>query len=169
MRVVPCASAEVDVTVEEDAVSRRRTRLKFIAVCCLPLLRCTPRMLRNHAPLVTLFLPLLVVPRVCQMERMEKTLESVQRNFSTVRTGRANPSMLDRIDVDYYGTLTPLRQMAGISAPEASLLVIQPYDPSAIPAIERAIQQSDIGLNPNNDGKLIRLVIPQLTAVSSTG
>jgi len=96
---------------------------------------------------------------------MEKTLESVQRNFSTVRTGRANPSMLDRIDVDYYGVQTPLNQMAGISAPEASLLVVQPYDPSAIPAIERAIQQSDIGLNPNNDGKLIRLVIPQLTAV----
>ena len=90
------------------------------------------------------------------MDRMEKTLESVQRNFGTVRTGRASPSMLDRIDVDYYGVATPLRTMAGISTPEASLLVIQPYDPSAIPAIERAIQQSDLGLTPSNDGKLIR-------------
>ena len=99
------------------------------------------------------------------MERMEKSLESVQRNFTTVRTGRANPSMLDRIEVDYYGAMTPLQQIAGISTPEASLLVIQPYDTSAIPAIERAIQQSDIGLTPNNDGKVIRLQIPQLTAV----
>lgn len=98
------------------------------------------------------------------MERMEKCLESVQRNFSTIRTGRANPAMLDRIEVDYYGSMTPLKQIAGVSTPEASLLVIQPYDAGAIPAIERAIQQSDIGLTPNNDGKLIRLQIPQLTA-----
>lgn len=98
------------------------------------------------------------------MERMEKSLESVQRNFATIRTGRANPAMLDRIEVDYYGSMTPLKQIAGVSTPEASLLVIQPYDASAIPAIERAIQQSDIGLTPNNDGKLIRLQIPQLTA-----
>ena len=99
------------------------------------------------------------------MERMDKSMESVQRNFSTVRTGRANAAMLDRIDVDYYGASTPLKQIAGISTPEATLLVIQPYDISAIPAIERAIQQSDIGLTPNNDGKVIRLQIPQLTAV----
>jgi ribosome recycling factor len=98
------------------------------------------------------------------MERMDKSLESVQRNFSTVRTGRANPSMLDRIEVDYYGTMTPLKQIAGVSTPESTLLVIQPYDQTAIPAIERAIQQSDIGLTPNNDGKLIRLQVPQLTA-----
>ena len=101
-----------------------------------------------------------------QMERMDKSLESVQRNFSTVRTGRANPSMLDRIEVDYYGASTPLKQIAGVSTPEATLLVIQPYDQTAIPAIERAIQHSDIGLTPNNDGKVIRLQVPQLTAVS---
>lgn len=98
------------------------------------------------------------------MERMDKSLDSVQRNFATVRTGRANPAMLDRIEVDYYGASTPLKQIAGISTPESTLLVIQPYDQTAIPAIERAIQQSDIGLTPNNDGKLIRLQIPQLTA-----
>lgn len=101
------------------------------------------------------------------MDKMDKTLDSVQASFSTVRTGRANPSMLDRIQVDYYGTLTPLKQIAGISTPEASLLVVQPYDQTAIPAIERAIQQSDLDLTPNNDGKLIRLQIPQLTAVRS--
>lgn len=98
------------------------------------------------------------------MERMDKSLDSVQRNFSTVRTGRANPSMLDRIEVDYYGAMTPLKQIATVSTPESTLLVIQPYDQTAIPAIERAIQQSDIGLTPNNDGKLIRLQVPQLTA-----
>lgn len=103
------------------------------------------------------------------MERMEKTLESVQRNFSTVRTGRANPGMLDRIEVDYYGAMTPLRQIAGVSIPDASSLAIQPYDISAIPAIERAIQQSDLGLTPNNDGKVIRLTIPQLTSVRPRG
>ena len=95
---------------------------------------------------------------------MEKSLESVQRNFATVRTGRANPSLLDRIEVDYWGTMTPLNQMSTISAPEASLLVIQPFDASSIPEIEKAIQLSDVGLTPNNDGKLIRLQIPQLTA-----
>jgi ribosome recycling factor len=99
-----------------------------------------------------------------QMEKMEKSLESVQRNFSTVRTGRANPGMLDRIVVDYYGAPTPLKQIAGISTPEATLLVISPYDISAIPAMEKAIMASDIGLTPNNDGRLIRLQIPQLTA-----
>ena len=107
--------------------------------------------------------------QLLQMDRMDKSLDSVQRNFATVRTGRANPAMLDRIDVDYYGTSTPLKQIAGVSTPEATLLVIQPYDQTAIPAIERAIQQSDIGLTPNNDGKIIRLQIPQLTAVSTSG
>ncbi|GAB4816206.1 hypothetical protein N2152v2_003252 [Parachlorella kessleri] len=98
------------------------------------------------------------------MERMDKSLESVKRSFSTVRTGRANPSMLDRVEVDYYGAPTPLRQIAGVSAPEASLLVVQPYDQSAIPAIEKAIMASDLGLTPGNDGRLIRLQIPQLTS-----
>jgi ribosome recycling factor len=98
------------------------------------------------------------------MERMEKSLDSVQRSFASVRTGRANPSMLDRVEVDYWGTMTPLKQMSTISAPESSLLVVQPYDVSSIPAIERGIQQSDVGLTPNNDGKVIRLQVPQLTA-----
>jgi ribosome recycling factor len=98
------------------------------------------------------------------MERMEKSLEAAKRSFNTVRTGRANPAMLDRIDVEYYGTPTPLKQMAGISTPDASQIVIQPYDTSAIPDIERAIQKSDLGLTPGNDGKVIRLNIPQLTA-----
>ena len=110
-----------------------------------------------------------IIQQLLQMDRMDKSLDSVQRNFATVRTGRANPAMLDRIDVDYYGTSTPLKQIAGVSTPEATLLVIQPYDQTAIPAIERAIQQSDIGLTPNNDGKIIRLQIPQLTAVSTSG
>ena len=98
------------------------------------------------------------------MDRMEKSLESVQRSFATVRTGRANPSMLDRVEVDYWGAMTPLKQMATISAPEASLLVVQPFDQTSIPAIEKAIQTSDVGLTPNNDGKLIRMQVPQLTA-----
>lgn len=94
-------------------------------------------------------------------------MESVKQSFTTVRTGRANAAMLDRVQVDYYGAMTPLKQMAGISVPESSTLVIQPYDTTSIPAIERALQQSDLGLTPNNDGKVIRLVIPQLTAVSN--
>lgn len=98
------------------------------------------------------------------MDKMEKSLESVKRSFASVRTGRANPSMLDRIEFDYYGALTPLRTVAGISTPESTLLVIQPYDISAIPAIERAIMASDLGLTPNNDGRIIRLQVPQLTA-----
>lgn len=98
------------------------------------------------------------------MEKMDKSLESVKRSFATVRTGRANPAMLDRIEFDYYGAPTPLRSVANVNTPEATLLVIQPYDNSAIPAIERAIMQSDLGLTPNNDGKVIRLQVPQLTA-----
>lgn len=99
-----------------------------------------------------------------QMEKMEKSLDSVKRNFGTVRTGRASPSMLDRIVVEYYGAPTPLQQIANVTTPEASLLVIQPYDISAIPDIERAIQGSDLDLTPNNDGKVIRLQVPPLTA-----
>lgn len=98
------------------------------------------------------------------MDRMDKCIASVKRNFSSIRTGRASPDMLDRVMVDYYGAPTPLRQLAGISVPESTLLVVQPYDKGAMQAIERAIQTSDLGLTPNNDGKVIRLNIPQLTA-----
>lgn len=97
------------------------------------------------------------------MDRMEKSLDSVKRSFASVRTGRANPAMLDRIEVDYYGTPTPLKSIAGVTVPEASMLVVQPYDTSAIQAIERAIMQSDLGITPSNDGKVVRLSIPALT------
>ena len=148
------------------------------------------------------------------MDKMDKTVESVRRNFGTVRTGRANVSMLDRIEVrllqvllllmsaggsagsgvrawvcllalpssegvadrphpapparqvDYYGAMTPLKTIAGVSTPEATMLVIQPFDISAVPAIERAIMASDLGLTPSNDGRIIRLSVPQLTSVS---
>jgi ribosome recycling factor len=87
---------------------------------------------------------------------------STNNEFGSVRTGRASPALLDRIVVDYYGAPTPLRQLATISAPEARLLTVQPYDQSSIKAIERAIMESDIGLTPNNDGRLIRLGVPEL-------
>src|ERR1700709_2413988 len=96
-------------------------------------------------------------------ERMAKSVESTRHEFGSVRTGRATPALLDRIAVDYYGTSTPLKQLATISAPEARLLTIQPYDKTSIKSIERAILESDIGLTPNNDGNLIRLGIPELT------
>ena len=96
-------------------------------------------------------------------ERMGKSLESTSHEFATVRTGRASPALLDRIAVDYYGTPTPLKQLATISAPEARLLTVQPYDKSSIKAIEKAINESDIGLNPSNDGNVVRLVVPELT------
>jgi ribosome recycling factor len=95
--------------------------------------------------------------------RMSKSVESTRHEFSSVRTGRASPALLDRIVVDYYGTATPLKQLATISAPEPRLLTVQPYDKSSIKAIERAILESDIGLTPSNDGNLIRLGIPELT------
>jgi ribosome recycling factor len=95
--------------------------------------------------------------------RMNKSVEATRHEFSTVRTGRASPSLLDRVQVDYYGATTPLRQLANISASEARLLTITPYDKSSIKAIEKAILESDVGLTPNNDGNLIRLVIPELT------
>ena len=85
---------------------------------------------------------------------MDKSVESAQHEFSTVRTGRASPSLLDRIVVDYYGAMTPLNQLATISAPEARLLTVQPYDKSSIKAIEKAINESDVGLNPSNDGNV---------------
>jgi ribosome recycling factor len=96
-------------------------------------------------------------------ERMGKSVESTQHEFSTVRTGRASPSLLDRITVDYYGAMSPLNQLATISAPEARLITVQPYDKSSIKLIEKAINESDVGLNPSNDGNLIRLLVPELT------
>jgi ribosome recycling factor len=96
-------------------------------------------------------------------ERMDKSVDAIRQEFGSVRTGRASPSLLDRISVDYYGTQTPLKQLATISAPEARLLTVQPYDKSSIKAIEKSILESDIGLTPNSDGTLIRLVIPELT------
>jgi ribosome recycling factor len=96
-------------------------------------------------------------------ERMGKSLESAQQEFSTVRTGRASPGLLDRVTVDYYGAMTPLNQLSTISAPEARLLTIQPYDKSSIKAIEKAINESDVGLTPSNDGNVVRLAIPEPT------
>jgi ribosome recycling factor len=95
--------------------------------------------------------------------RMAKAIEALQHHLATVRTGRASPSLVDRIVVEYYGSPTPLNQMANISVPESRLLVIQPYDKGVIGAIEKAIQKSDLGLNPNNDGQVIRIGIPALT------
>jgi ribosome recycling factor len=94
---------------------------------------------------------------------MDKSLESAAHEFNTVRTGRASAALLDRIQIDYYGTPTPLQQLASINVPEPRMITIQPYDPGSIKTIERAIQESDLGLTPSNDGKLIRLPIPQLT------
>jgi ribosome recycling factor len=96
-------------------------------------------------------------------DRMAKSVESIRHEFGSVRTGRASPALLDRIMVDYYGAITPLKQLATISAPEPRLLTVQPYDKSSIKAIERAIMESDVGLTPSNDGNLIRLGIPELT------
>jgi ribosome recycling factor len=96
-------------------------------------------------------------------EHMDKSVDSTRVKFQSVRTGRASPALLDRISVDYYGAITPLKQLATISAPEARMLTVQPYDKSSIKAIERAIMESDLGLTPNNDGNLVRLVLPELT------
>lgn len=96
-------------------------------------------------------------------ERMNKTLSVLEENFSEVRAGRANPAILNKVSVDYYGVPTPINQVAGISVPEARLIVIQPWDASVLKDIEKAILASDIGLNPNNDGKVIRLAFPELT------
>jgi ribosome recycling factor len=95
--------------------------------------------------------------------RMDKSVEAAQHELNTVRTGRASAALLDRVNVDYYGTATPLRQLATINVPEPRMLTVQPFDPSSIKAVERAIQESDLGLTPSNDGKIIRLPIPQLT------
>ncbi|XP_015575692.1 ribosome-recycling factor, chloroplastic [Ricinus communis] len=96
--------------------------------------------------------------------RMEKTIETVRTNFNSIRTGRANPSMLDKIEVEYYGTPVSLKSIAQISTPDASSLLVQPYDKSSLKSIEKAIVSSDLGLTPNNDGEVIRLSIPQLTS-----
>ena len=96
-------------------------------------------------------------------EKMEKTLSVLKEELGVIRAGRANPKMLDKVVVDYYGTPTPLKQMAGVSSPEPRAIVVQPWDVSALRDVEKAIATSDLGLNPSNDGKIIRIVIPQLT------
>ena len=96
-------------------------------------------------------------------EKMHKTVEVVKANFAAVRAGRANAGVLDRISVEYYGTPTPLNQVAAISSPDPRTLVIQPWDATLLKAIEKAIQTSDLGINPQNDGRVIRLTFPQLT------
>jgi len=96
-------------------------------------------------------------------QRMEKSVDALHRELMTVRTGRASPALLERLHVEYYGSPTPLQSIAGISVPEANMLVIQPYDRTSLNAIEKAIQKSDLGLNPTNDGQVIRVAIPQLT------
>jgi ribosome recycling factor len=96
-------------------------------------------------------------------ERMEKSVDAIKQEFGTVRTGRASPALLERINVDYYGTQTPLRQLATISAPEARMLTVQAYDKSSVKSIEKAILESDVGMTPTNDGALIRLTVPELT------
>ena len=95
--------------------------------------------------------------------RMDKSVESTQVEFNTIRTGRASAALLDRITVQYYGQPMPLKQLATINVPEPRLLTVQPFDPSSIKDIERAIQESDLGLTPNNDGQIIRLQLPELT------
>ena len=96
-------------------------------------------------------------------DAMEKSLRSLRAELQKLRTGRANPSLLEGLQIDYYGTATPLNQLANMTAPEPSLIVVSPFDKGALGAIERAIQTSDLGLTPNNDGKLVRIPIPPLT------
>jgi ribosome recycling factor len=96
-------------------------------------------------------------------EKMGKAVAHTQTDFASVRTGRATPALIEKLKVDYYGTEVPLQQLAGFNVPEARLLVVQPYDKNSLKAIEKAIQHSDLGINPSNDGQVIRLVFPQLT------
>jgi len=96
-------------------------------------------------------------------ERMRKSVDATNGEFSSVRTGRASPALLDRVHVDYYGSSTPLKQLATINAAEAQMLTVQPFDKSTLKAIEKGITEANLGLTPNNDGNIIRLVIPQLT------
>jgi ribosome recycling factor len=95
--------------------------------------------------------------------RMGKAIEALRRDLATIRTGRASPSLVERLQVDYYGTATPLNQLAGISVPEPRMLVIQPWDRGSMAAIEKAIMKSELGLNPTNDGQVVRIAIPPLT------
>ena len=97
------------------------------------------------------------------VRRMDKSVETTQHEFNSIRTGRASAALLDHVAVDYYGTPTPLNQLATINVPEPRMLTVQPFDPSSMKAIEKAIMESDLGLTPSNDGKIIRLPIPQLT------
>jgi len=101
--------------------------------------------------------------------KMTKTLESLEKELSTVRAGRANPHILDKITVDYYGAPTPLQQVANVTVPEARMIQIQPWEASLIKEIQKAILSSDLGLNPNTDGKIIRLVLPELTEEKKKG
>jgi ribosome recycling factor len=101
-------------------------------------------------------------------EKMKKTVELLRKDLVSVRAGRANPAMLEKVSVDYYGTPTPVNQLANVSVPEPRMLVIQPWDKTSIKDIEKAILKSDLGLNPSNDGAVIRLIIPQLTAERRT-
>ena len=105
-------------------------------------------------------------------DRMAKAVAATRTEFNTVRSGRASTALLDRIHIDYYGTVTPLKQMATIAAPEPRLITVTPYDKSSMKAVEKAIMESDLGLNPSNDGNVIRLPIPALTedvgAISSS-
>lgn len=96
-------------------------------------------------------------------EKMDKTIDSLMNDYASIRAGRANPHVLDKIKVDYYGTPTPIQQVGNISVPEARMILIQPWEKSLLKAIEKAIQTSDLGINPNNDGSVIRLVFPPLT------
>ncbi|NPV25954.1 MAG: ribosome recycling factor [Firmicutes bacterium] len=96
-------------------------------------------------------------------QRMQKAIEALKKEYATLRAGRATPALLDRVLVDYYGTLTPINQLANIGVPEPRMLVIQPWDKSTIPAIEKAILKSDLGVTPTSDGVVVRIVIPQLT------
>ena len=96
-------------------------------------------------------------------EKMNKTISVYEENLSEIRAGRANPAILNKVKIDYYGTPTPINQVAGVSVPEPRMIVIQPWDMSVLKEIEKAINLADIGINPNNDGKVIRLVFPELT------
>ena len=96
-------------------------------------------------------------------DKMNKSLEALQNEYGSIRAGRANPHVLDKLKVDYYGTPTPLQQVGNISVPEARMIVIQPWEKSLLKAIEKAIQTSDLGINPNNDGSCIRLIFPEMT------
>ncbi len=104
-----------------------------------------------------------IVDLTAAERRMQGALDSIRREFSTIRTGRANPAILDRVEVEVYGTKMPLRSVANVGVPEPRLLSVTPFDPGSIKAIERAISNSDLGLNPQNDGRIIRLSIPELT------